>query len=131
MALHHLLRGSPKPVTIHGIGNVDSMGIAVLLGATTRYAVAGTRFVFHSVGTLINGRMGIPELNQAMTGLRSDEQRITQIWDKSETKLEHAEATALFEREHVHDCDWALAHGFIQEVRDFGIPLGARLRQIA
>jgi ATP-dependent Clp protease, protease subunit len=131
VALHQLLRASPKPVTVHGIGNVDSMGIAVLLGGQRRYASPGTRFIFHSVGTVINGRVGIPDLNERLAALRSDELRITQIWESAETKLEHAEATALFEREHGHDCNWALAHGFIHEIRDFGIPMGARLRQVA
>ena len=62
VALYHLLRSSPKPVTMHGIGNVI-YGYFRSLGRDERYAVQGTRFIFHSVGTVINGRVGIPALN--------------------------------------------------------------------
>lgn len=132
IALHHIMRGCPKPITMHGIGNINSIGIAVFLGAKTRYAVAGTRFLFHEIGAQYNGQaISIPWLNRTLATMRADEVRITNIWRGSETNLEQPEASALFENENAHDCDWAMAHGFIREIRDFGIPMGARLRQIA
>jgi len=39
IALHNLIKAHPKPVTIHGLGNIDSIGITVMLAAKARFAV--------------------------------------------------------------------------------------------
>src|SRR5690349_14145985 len=46
---HHAIKSSPKPITMHALGAVDSIAVAIFLAAPKRYAVEGSRFGFHPV----------------------------------------------------------------------------------
>src|SRR5712691_10801723 len=80
IALHHIVRSSPKPVTIHGIGNVDSIGITILLGATNRYATPGTRFFFHPMGSQFQGSFSAPLLRTKLQSLLTDQARLGELY---------------------------------------------------
>jgi Clp protease len=50
MNLYNVLRAMPFNLTSHNVGNVDSIGNAVFLAGTTRYACPHSTFMFHGVG---------------------------------------------------------------------------------
>jgi ATP-dependent Clp protease protease subunit len=46
-ALYFFLKSLPLPLTTHNIGSVESVGVAIFLAGTKRYACPGTRFLVH------------------------------------------------------------------------------------
>jgi hypothetical protein len=50
MTVYNVLRGLPCDLTIHNIGNVDSIGNAIFLAGKHRYACKNSTFMFHGVG---------------------------------------------------------------------------------
>jgi ATP-dependent Clp protease protease subunit len=129
VGLHHVIRSCPKPITIHAFGNIESIAVTVFLGARIRRAVASTHFLFHSVGITLDQRADVRFLTEKLEALKVDELRLGQLW-LSHVKLENSELAALFESEQVHDCEWALAHGFVHEICDFFVPPGAPVANV-
>jgi ATP-dependent Clp protease protease subunit len=132
VALHHFIKSCPKPVTMHALGNVDSIALTIFLAGARRYATDGTRFTFHTIGLGLppGQRLDAPFLREKLAALHADQERLSGIW-RTQVKVEDTEMTALFEHEYMHDCYWALQRGFIHEIRDFIIPIGSRLRHVA
>lgn len=50
LTVYNFLRAIPTPITMHNVGNVDSIGNAMFLAANTRRACAHSTFMFHGVG---------------------------------------------------------------------------------
>ena len=50
MNLYNVLRALPIKLTVHNVGNVDSIGNAVFLAGSPRYACPHSTFMFHGVG---------------------------------------------------------------------------------
>ena len=50
LTVYNFLRSIPAKVTMHNIGNVDSIGNAIFLAADERFACAHSTFMFHGVG---------------------------------------------------------------------------------
>ena len=46
---YHFLQSLPVPLTIHNTGNVESMGVIMLLAGTTRLSVACGKFAIHAM----------------------------------------------------------------------------------
>ncbi len=119
---HHFLKSSPKPITMHAIGAVNSIALCIFMGATKRYASTGSSFQFHGVARYLNaGNYASPVLRDILSNLTRDETVLTQVW-QGHMKIDSAEATALFQSEHMHDCKWAIEHGLIEDIRDFILP---------
>jgi ATP-dependent protease ClpP protease subunit len=132
IALHNLIKANPKPITIHGIGNIDSIGITVMLGAKTRHAVPASRFFFHPLGfdSGVNVRYDVSSLTARLNGLTSDQNRLKAIY-KANTKILDSDLNELFEHEYMHGNAWAIQQGFIDGERDFFIPALARIRNLS
>ena len=129
VALYHIIRASPKPVTMHGIGNVDSIGVTILLGGNQRYATPGTRFFFHPIGSGFQGTLTVPLMRTKIQALLSDHARVGAIY-KDRGEVSDAELEDLFNNEYMHDVAWAITHKFIQAQQDFMIPAGANVRNL-
>ena len=50
LTVYNFLRSIPAKVTMHNIGNVNSIGNAIFLAADERFACAHSTFMFHGVG---------------------------------------------------------------------------------
>jgi ATP-dependent protease ClpP protease subunit len=48
--LYNTFKGMPFELTTHNVGNVDSIGNAVFLAGSKRYATSSATFMFHGVG---------------------------------------------------------------------------------
>jgi len=132
VALHHIIKGSKKPITIHALGNVDSIGLTIFLAGHSRYAVPHTRFLFHSLAIGSDGsRMDARWISERLNALQADETRIAGIWKSSNGKFGDEEIASLFEGEQIKNTAWAIERGFISEVRDFWFVGGARVKNVA
>ena len=125
MNLYSVLRGMPIKLSIHNVGNVDSIGNAIFLAGDTRYATPNSTFMFHGVGfnSPRGERLEEKFLRERLDGILSDQKRIGDIISKH-TKLTKGEIENLFREAQTKDAVYAMSKGIVQEIRDIKITSG-------
>jgi ATP-dependent protease ClpP protease subunit len=125
MNLYNVLKGMPFELSIHNVGNVDSIGNAIFLAGKKRYATKHATFMFHGVGfgANQNDRFEEKNLRERLDGLMSDQRRIGNIISEN-TKLSDTEVADLFREAQTKDAGYAIDKGIIHEVRDVQVPMG-------
>ena len=123
--LHNYLRALPVPVTIHNIGQVDSIGNVVFLAGDKRYASPATSFLYHGVTMTVNknDRITKSQLKEVMSQLEQDEKRIAAVITER-TKITKAQLTKFFEAGQALGPDEAVKFGVIDEIREATHPQG-------
>lgn len=126
--LHTLLAGSPKPVTMHAIGNIESAAVTVYLGGSRRLASPGCLFMLHPmVSTFANGvTLTLPLLRQIQQKLEEDEARLQRIW-VDRTGMPPDQVAELFAADSMRDAEWGRHNGFVHATAEFTVPAGADL----
>lgn len=125
ITLYNFLRSVPFELTIHNIGNVDSIGNAVFLGAQKRYASPHSTFMFHGVGfDRPEGRYEEKALTEMLDSVRSDQHRIGSIISER-TDIPKQELGGLFREAQTKTAEFARDRGMIHEIREFNLPSGA------
>ncbi|MCY3745083.1 MAG: ATP-dependent Clp protease proteolytic subunit [Acidobacteria bacterium] len=117
--LHNYLRGLPCRLTVHGIGNVDSIGITVFVAADKRYAAPHVRFLFHGVGMEHpKGRFTEKMLLEMLGTIQKDQARISDVIT-DRTKITPSEMEDFFRKAATQDTTFALSKNVIEEIRPF------------
>ena len=125
MTLYNFLRGAPFDLTIHNIGNVDSIGNAIFLAGDKRYACPHSTFMFHGVGfDRPAGRFEEKVLREMLDGIGADQRRIGQIIAE-QTGIAQDEAEGLFREAQTKTAEFARDRGIVHDIRDFELPDGA------
>lgn len=126
MNLYNVLRGLPIHLTTHNVGNVDSIGSAIFLAGEKRYASQHSTFMFHGVSFQGQGSFSFDQktLLERIGSVNADQKRIGDII-KSRTSLDEQAIAGLFLDAQTKDAGFALACGFIHEIREVQIPAGA------
>lgn len=125
MTIYNVLRALPCDLTIHNVGNVDSIGNAIFLAGKHRYACQHSTFMFHGVGFDSPAGMRFEEkfLLERLNGIRADQHRIGQII-RDRTTLDGDAVEKLFREAQTEDADFALSCGIVHEIREVQIPAG-------
>ena len=123
--LYNLLLGLPVELITHNVGNVDSIGNAIFLAGSRRYATPHSTFMFHGVGFDVPTGTRLEEKNvrEQLDGILSNQKRIGAIIT-SRTNLTEIEVGALFREAQTKDATFAVSSGIIHEIRDVQIPPG-------
>jgi ATP-dependent Clp protease, protease subunit len=127
ITLYNLLRGMPFELITHNAGNVDSIGNAVFLAGSKRYACPHSTFMFHGVGfDMANQTVRLEEKNirEMLTNIMSNHSRIGTIL-KERTQLPEATIPELFREAQTKDSAFAVSCGIVHEIRDIEIPPGS------
>lgn len=126
MNLYNFLHGIPCELTIHNVGNVDSIGNAIFLAGRHRYAAPHATFMFHGVGfnTVPGQRLEEKALREMLDSLLSDQRRIGAVIEEH-TTLDAGEIANLFRETQTKDAAYAVGCGIIHEIRDLQIPVGS------
>ena len=124
IALHQFIRGMPFKVTMHNIGNVDSIGSAAFLAASRRYASPHSTFLFHGVGVERKGRMDSKTLKELLSGVQADESRIADIIS-SRSAIDKEGVEGFFLAGQTKTAQEALNLGLVDDIRHFELPQGA------
>ena len=79
--LYNVLRGMPFELITHNTGNVDSIGNAIFLAGSKRYATQHSTFMFHGVGFTAQQQQRFEQrdLEERLSSLLSDQKRIGSI----------------------------------------------------
>ncbi|HLX69198.1 MAG TPA: ATP-dependent Clp protease proteolytic subunit [Verrucomicrobiae bacterium] len=125
MNVYSVLRGMPVELITHNVGNVDSIGNAIFLAGSKRYATPQSTFMFHGVGFDIANRTRLEEKNlrEQLQSVLSDQKRIGSIITER-TKISEEDASALFREAQTKDAAYAVSMGIVHEIRDVQIPVG-------
>lgn len=125
MNLYNFLRAVPCELIIHNVGNVDSIGNAIFLAASKRYACPHSTFMFHGVGFDLPTGIRCEEkfLLERLDAIRSDQNRIGQILQER-TQITAEQSEALFREAQTKDATFAAGCGIVHEIREVKIPPG-------
>jgi len=128
---HNMILALPINLTTHNVGNVDSIANVIFLAGASRLASPPSTFMFHSVGIDQPGPIRLEERNlrQVLDSVVADNKRIGGII-ANRTNLTARRAGALFREQRTHDAQWALGHGFIQQIAVPQLPPGANVIQL-
>lgn len=74
------IRALPIPVTMHCIGNIESMGVIIFLAADTRKAVPDSKFKIHELAWTLNGTVNHSRLAEFVKSLDFDRDRYATIF---------------------------------------------------
>lgn len=126
MTLYNVLRAMPFDLTIHNVGNVDSIGNAVFLAGKHRYATPQATFMFHGVAFPGAQGQAFDEklLRERLDGVLSDQRRIGEVIEQH-TRLSGEQIANLFREAQTKDAAYAVGCGIIDEIRDVQIPPGS------
>ena len=125
MNLYNVLKAMPFKLTMHNVGNVDSIGNAVFLAGEERFASPHSTFMFHGVGFDITNPIRLEEksLREHMDTILSSQSRIGSII-ADRTRIPAAEIAELFREAITKDATFAASCGIVHEIRDIKIPPG-------
>ena len=125
MTIYNVLRGLSCDLTVHNVGNVDSIGNAIFLAGKHRYACKNATFMFHGVGFDAPAGMRFEEkfLRERLGSVLSDQTRIGKIIEER-TNLKGNEVQELFREAQTKDAAFAAQHGIVDEIREVQIPAG-------
>jgi ATP-dependent Clp protease protease subunit len=127
ITLYNALRGMPFELSVHNVGNVDSIGNVIFLAGSARYATKHSTFMFHGVGfSYQNQTIRFEEKNvrEMITNIESNHDRIGSILEER-TQLTNPVIKELFREAQTKDATYAIGCGIVQEIRDLQIPTGS------
>ena len=126
--MYNLMRSLTSEVTVHNVGNVDSIGNAVFLGGKHRYACPASTFMFHGIGFDLSGNQRLEEKNleSMLDTVLAGHNRISNIIAER-TGVKVNDAMDLFKQQKTRDAIWAKDHGIISEIKEFVFPVGGNL----
>lgn len=125
ITLYNFLLGTPFELTIHNIGNVDSIGNAIFLAGDKRYACEHSTFMFHGV-VFTNpqvARFERKHILEMLDGVTADERRIGSIICEH-SRVTKQEVEGFFRETQTITAKLAHDRGIVHEVREFQLPLG-------
>ncbi|HEV7736966.1 MAG TPA: ATP-dependent Clp protease proteolytic subunit [Chlamydiales bacterium] len=124
LTIYNTIRSMPAKVTIHNVGNVDSIGNAIFLSGKERFTCKHATFMFHGVARQLNGWTEEKPLRTALDFVLADQLRIGSIIAEN-TSLPLEEITDLFSAAQTKDADFAVKFGMAHGVKDVIIPPGS------
>jgi ATP-dependent Clp protease protease subunit len=132
MNLYNVLRGLPIQLTIHNVGNIDSIGNAVFLAGSPRYTSPNSTFMFHGVGfdAQQGSRLEETSLRERLDSVLADQKRIGAIIAER-TRVALVDVEPLFRQAATKDATYAVRSGFVDEIREVHIPPGATMISLA
>lgn len=131
ITLYNFLRGIPATITMHNMGNVDSIGNAIFLAADTRRACAHSTFMFHGVGFDVQSvRIEEKNAREILNSILADQTRIADII-VARTNINTSRARQLFREARTKDAQAALTAGIVHQISDVAIPQGADIVSFA
>ena len=125
MNLYNVLRALPVELTTHNVGNVDSIGNAIFLAGSKRYACPHSTFMFHGVGcpTQPNQVLEAKFLRERLDGITADQKRIGSVIAER-TTIGEQDVANLFLEAQTKDAAFALSNGIVNDVREVNITAG-------
>jgi ATP-dependent Clp protease protease subunit len=127
--LYNYLRGLPVSITIHNIGTVSSIAVAIFCAANTRLCSAHGIFLIHPTTVNDPGFRNAEQLKTGVTSALADDKRTENILRERTSMPDQ-----LLRKRRIGDV-WitpqiALQHGLVDRIEEFVLPPGQNIYQI-
>lgn len=131
LSAYNYLKGLPAKITTHNFGSVDSIGVVLFCGGSTRLSVPQARFLLHSISSQFQQIMSLEEkqLEERLKALRIDTQNIAKVIASTTGKPVDDVTEAMQERTTLNPeeaRDW----GLVDEIQVELFPAGAEVISI-
>lgn len=125
ITVYNFLRSVPAQITMHNMGNVDSIGNVIFLAGQQRFACAHSTFMFHGVAVDVkNARLEEKSSREILHAILNDQIRMADII-VARTNVTRRRSRQLFREAKTKNAPDALATGIIQQIIDPTIPAGS------
>ncbi len=128
IALYNFLKGVPAKLTVHNIGQVDSIANVIFMAGDERLAVPTSSFFFHDVGITVNGNIRLIEenLNEQLSIIRRDRKKIIDVMT-ADSDISEKRLNELFLHSESITPQEAKDNDIIHDIRAFVIPKGEKI----
>jgi ATP-dependent protease ClpP protease subunit len=128
LSAYNYLKGLPVNITTHNFGSVDSIGVVLFCGGSTRLSVPQARFLLHSPTSMFQQNMSLEEkqLEERLESLRIDKENIAKVISATTGKSIKDVTQALQDRTMLNPAE-AKAWGLIHEIQVELFPSGAEV----
>jgi ATP-dependent Clp protease protease subunit len=121
--LYNTLCAVPFTLTMHNIGNVDSIANVIFMAGATRKSCAGSTFMYHGISFAgIDGEtLDEIKLREKLDVITAGQKRLaTIISDRSDLSVK--QGAALFKQQSTRGAEWALNKGIVSAVEPLVYP---------
>lgn len=132
MNIATLIKSSPVPITVHNVGQIDSIAGVIFSAGAKRLAQKNSSFLFHGVMANFPGPSGLTEqqLEERLATLKRDRENIAKnISDYS--GVDYNSIDELMKKGAIISAEEAQKIGLVQEIQEANIPVGAQIITIA
>ena len=131
LSAYNYLKGLPVNITTHNFGSVDSIGVVLFCGGSTRLSVPQARFLLHSATSMFQQNMNLEEkqLEERLRGLRIDSENIAKVISATTNKSVEDVICAMKDRTTLNP-EEAREWGLIDEIKVDLFPAGAEVISI-
>ncbi len=128
LSAYNYLKGLPAKVTTHNFGSVDSIGVILFCGGSTRLSVPQARFLLHGVSSNFQANMSLEEkqLEERLKSLRIDTENIAKVISATTGKTIEDVTQAMLDRTTLNP-EEAKTWGLIHEIQVELFPSGAEV----
>lgn len=118
LSAYNYLKGIPAKITTHNFGSVDSIGVILYCGGSTRICVPQARFLLHGVSANFNQNESLEEkqVEERLKGLRIDIENIAKVVSSNTGKSVKEVTKAMLERTTLNP-EQALSWGLVNEIK--------------
>ncbi len=128
IALYNFLRALPTRIVMHNIAQVDSIATALFLAGEKRYAAPQSKFLFHGIKLMFEGRtvLQTKDIKEHLSNLDGLHNLIAEIIT-DRTKIKRDEILRLFDQGEAKDLSFAVEKGVVHEIQIPQVPKDAPL----
>jgi len=118
LSAYNYLKGLPVEITTHNFGSVDSIGVVLYCGGSTRLSVPQARFLLHGVSSNFSQNTSLEEkqLEERLKGLKIDIKNIAKVIAENSGKSVEEVTDAMLERTTLNP-DEAKSWGLVHEIK--------------
>ncbi|MGO8698609.1 MAG: ATP-dependent Clp protease proteolytic subunit [Limisphaerales bacterium] len=132
-ALYTFLRALPVKLTMHAIGNVDSIALVVFLAGEHRFCSPNATFLFHDFAWGTNGainqtRSQWADVHALLERMKTQSQDLLKL--RTALTDEDLQVLELYDKSRIQSASFAKEKGIVQEIKDVSIPAGSIIANI-
>ncbi|NDV53898.1 ATP-dependent Clp protease proteolytic subunit [Salipiger sp. PrR003] len=120
LTMMNFMKSLGIPITIHNIGTIDSVGIAIYATASTRLSNNNASFTFHGAGITTSERLDEERLQHFLDLISTQNALISKAIQEA-CGLSPEKSRELLVGEQTKSVAWAIENGLCHAARDFSL----------
>src|SRR5690606_27552247 len=122
VAFYNFLKLLPQKITMHNIGNVNSIANIIFMAGEERYAAPHSYFLFHGGNwNYTNASLTLEVMKENCSILEQNQETMKNIITEN-SSLSTDQVEALFLKGEAQDVNFAKENKIIDDIKDFKLP---------